>query len=116
MDWEKVKLGLWGAAGGAVVLAIVGFNWGGWVTGSTAQEMAADAAEKAVVDRLAAICVEQYNRDPEKDQKLKKMMEIDSWNRDGYVREQGWGTMPGEKDPDRRVSSQCANLLSEMSG
>ena len=27
MDWEKVKLGLWGAAGGAVVLAIVGFSW-----------------------------------------------------------------------------------------
>ena len=72
--------------------------------------------KKAVVDRLALICVEQYNRDPEKDQKLKKMMEIDSWNRDGYVREQGWGTMPGEEDPDRRVSSQCANLLSEMSG
>jgi len=29
MDWGKVKLGLWGAAGGAVVLAMVGFNWGG---------------------------------------------------------------------------------------
>ena len=116
MDMEKVKLGLWGAAGGAVVLAIVGFMWGGWVTGSTAQQMAADAAEKVVVDRLAPICVEQYNRDPEKDQKLKKMKEIRSWNRGDYVKKQGWATMPGEKDPDSTVSTKCADLLSKFSG
>ena len=29
MDWEKVTPGLWGAAGGAIVLAIIGFAWGG---------------------------------------------------------------------------------------
>ena len=116
MDLEKVKLGLWGAAGGAAVLAIVGFTFVGWVTGGTAQEMAADAAEKAVIDRLAPICVEQYNRDPEKDQKLKEMKELDSWKRDDYVGKQGWATMPGEKDPDRPVSTKCAELLSQISG
>ncbi len=40
MNWEKITPGLWGAVGGAIVLAIVGFAWGGWVTGGTAQEMA----------------------------------------------------------------------------
>ena len=89
MDMEKIKLGLWGAAGGAVVLAIIGFTWGGWVTGSTAQQMSADAAEKAVVDRLTPICVEQYNRDPEKDRKLAEMKKIDSWSRNDYVEKQG---------------------------
>ncbi len=113
---EKVIPGLWGAAGGAVVLAIVGFMWGGWVMGSTAQKMAADAAEMAVVDRLAPICIVQYNRDPEKDQKLKKMKEISSWNRGDYVKKQGWATMPGEKDPDSTVSTKCADLLSQISG
>ena len=44
MDWEKIKLGLWGALGGAIVLAIIGFAWGGWVTGGTAQEMAEEMA------------------------------------------------------------------------
>ncbi len=33
----ETKPALWGAAGGAVVLAIVGFSWGGWVTSSTAE-------------------------------------------------------------------------------
>ena len=40
---EKYKYGLWGAAAGAIALAIVGFTWGGWVTGSTAK-LQADAA------------------------------------------------------------------------
>jgi hypothetical protein len=40
---EKYKYGLWGVAAGAIALALVGFTWGGWVTGSTAK-MQADAA------------------------------------------------------------------------
>ncbi len=116
MDWEKIKPGLWGAAGGAAVLAVIGFAWGGWVTGSTAQQMSAEAARTAVDDRLAPICVEQFNRDSEKVQKLKKFKEIDSWKRSDYVREQGWATMPGEKDPDSTVSTKCADLLLQISG
>ncbi len=69
MNWEKITLGFWSAIGGAIVLAIIGFNWGGWVTGGTAEGMAADA----VVDRLTPICVAQFNQDPEKDQKLKEL-------------------------------------------
>lgn len=116
MDKEKIKLGLLSAAGGAVVLAIVGFAWGGWVTESTAQQMAVVAAEKAVVDRLASICVDQYNQDPEKDQKLKKLKESDSWNRYKYVEKQGWAALPGENEPDRVVSRECANLLAQLGG
>ena len=37
---EKYRYGLWGAAAGAITLALVGFTWGGWVTGSTAKEQA----------------------------------------------------------------------------
>ena len=82
MDQEKIKIGLLGALGGAIVLAIIGFAWGGWVTGGTAQEMAEEMAENAVVARLAPICVELFNQDSEKDQKLKKLKEANSWNRD----------------------------------
>ena len=112
---ENIEPILWGAAGGAVVLAVVGFIWGGWLTGGTAQQLAEDAAEKAVRDRLTPICVAQYNRDPEKDQKLKEMKKMDHWNRGDYVEKQGWSTMPGEKDPDSAVSIKCADLLSKIS-
>ena len=114
MDSEKIKQGLWGAAGGAVVLAVIGFTLGGWVTGSTAQTMADDAAQEAVVARLAPICVEQYNQISEKDQKLQKLKDTDSWRRSDYVEKQGWATMPGEKDPDSEVAKKCADMLMEL--
>ena len=114
MDSEKIKQGLWGAAGGAVVLAVIGFTWGGWVTGGTAQKMAEDMAEDAVVGRLAPICVEQYNQDSEKDQKLKELKEESSWKKGDYVEKQGWATMPGEKEADSKVAKECADLLAEL--
>ena len=113
-NWEKIKPALWGAVGGAIALSIIGFAWGGWVTGGTAQKMAEDMAEDAVVGRLAPICVEQYNQDSEKDQKLKKLKETKSWERDDYVEKQGWATMPGEKEADSKVAGKCAELLAEL--
>ncbi len=111
MNWEKIKQGLWGAVGGAIVLAIIGFTFGGWVTGGTAQQMAEEMAENAVLDRLAPICVEQFNQDSGKDQKLIAMKEGNSWERGGYVEKQGWATMPGEQNPDSRVAERCGNML-----
>ncbi|MCH8999084.1 MAG: hypothetical protein IID48_12620 [Proteobacteria bacterium] len=114
MNWEKIKPGAWGAIGGAVVLAIIGFAWGGWVTGGTAQKMAEELAQKTVVARLAPICVEQYNQDSEKDQKLEELKEEGSWKRGNYVVKQGWATMPGEKEADSKVAKKCAELLVEL--
>ncbi len=111
MDGEKIKTALWGAVGGGIALAIIGFAWGGWVTGGTARQMAEESAEEAVVARLAPICVERFNQDSEKDRKLKKLKEISSWERDDYVGKQGWATMPGEKEADVKVAVKCAELL-----
>ncbi len=111
MNWDKINLGFWSAIGGAIVLAIIGFKWGGWVTGGTAQAMAEEMAVKAVVDRLTPICVAQFNQDPEKGQKLKELKETDSWTRDSYVEKQGWATMPSEKKPDRKVAAECASQI-----
>ncbi len=107
MNWGKIKVGFWSAIGGAIVLAIIGFNWGGWVTGGTAEGMAAEA----VVDRLTLICVAQFNQDPEQAQKLKELKKTDSWVRDNYVEKQGWATMPGEKKPDSNVAGECASQI-----
>jgi len=62
MDWDKIKLGGWSALGGAAVLALVGFNYGGWVTSGTAAAMAKEIAAHAVAERLGTICCAQFNR------------------------------------------------------
>ena len=101
----------WACVASIVFTMIVGFAWGGWVTGGTAQTMGDKIAQDAVVKRLAPICVVQFNRDPEKAQKLSALKAGDSWQRGEYVEKQGWATMPGEEKPDSNVAADCARLL-----
>ncbi|MDP2645252.1 MAG: hypothetical protein Q8P24_09955 [Desulfobacterales bacterium] len=110
---DKITTGVWGAVGGAILAMIIGFNWGGWVIGSTARSMAAEVSEAAVATRLAPICVEQFNRNPEKDKNIIEMKQKDSWGRTDYVKEQIWAKMPGEKEADRGVARGCAELIME---
>ncbi len=105
----------WLCVAAAVLTMIVGFAWGGWMTGGSARETAEDLAEDAVVTRLTPICVAQFHQDPEKDRKLKELEETNAYQRDDYVKEQGWATMPGEEKPDSKVADACAKLLMQIS-
>ena len=101
----------WCCVASVVLTMIVGFNWGGWVTGGTARATAETMAHDAVVTRLAPICVMQSGRDPAKAVKLVALKDESSWQRGEYVGKQGWATMPGEQEPDSRVAQACATLL-----
>jgi hypothetical protein len=94
-----------------ILTMIVGFNWGGWVTGDTAQKMAETTAGNAVMQRLTPMCVVQFNQDPLKAQKLTELKAKSSWQQRDYVATQGWATMPGEAKPDNQVADECAKLL-----
>ncbi len=115
MDWEKIKLGLWSAVGGAIALALIGFNWGGWVTGGAAEAMAKEIAANAVAERLGSICVAQFNQDSEKGRKLKEMKDKDVWDKGRYIEKQSWAIMPGEDKADSKVADACAKQLSTKS-
>ena len=112
--WDKAratkKVVFWAVLGAIVLTMIVGFNWGGWVTGGTVQKMTDDA----VVQRLSSICVAQFNQDPQKAQKLIEFNETRNYQRDDYVKEQGWATMPGEEKSDNKVADACAKQLVEI--
>ena len=114
--WREARptktLVFWSWVGAAVVTMIIGFSWGGWVTGGTARTTAEAMAQDAVVKRLAPICVVQSGRDPAKAEKLVALKEEGSWQRGEYVGKQGWATMPGEQEPDSAVARACATLLS----
>jgi hypothetical protein len=107
---KKVVVGLMLAA--AVVTMIIGFNWGGWVTGGSSLKAGVAVGEDAVLQRLVPICVAQFNQDPQSATKLDELKAItSSWDRPNYVKAQGWATMPGEAEPDSDVASACAKLL-----
>jgi hypothetical protein len=101
----------WSWVASIVLTMIIGFAWGGWITGGTALKMAEVMAADAVSQRLVPICVDQFNRDPAKEQKLVELQATRSYDRDDYVKAQGWATIPGEDEPDGKVAVECARLL-----
>jgi hypothetical protein len=112
MDWDKIKLGSWSAIGGAIVLAFIGFNYGGWVTGGAATAMAKESAADAVAERLGSICAAQFNDASNKSAQLEEMKGKDSWEKARYIEKQSWAVMPGENKADSKVADSCAKLLS----
>jgi hypothetical protein len=108
---EKIKTSVWSGIIGAIVVMIIGFGWGGWVLGSTSQRNADTLVADALVARLAPMCLEQFNADAEKDNKLKELTAKNRWEREKYVEEQGWATMPFEKEPDSRVAEVCVEQI-----
>ena len=111
MNQEKIKTTVWGVVIGAILTMIVGFGWGGWVLGSTSSSLGEDMAEIAVTDRLAPMCFEQFNLDPEKDSKLKEFKTINSWDQDSYIEKNGWAIMPFEKEHDVSIAKKCSTLI-----
>jgi hypothetical protein len=103
----KVKYGIWGLIGGAVIAMILGFVWGGWTTSSTANATTA----KAVVSSQAAICVAQFMRQPDPEAKLKEFGEVSSWTRGEFIEKGGWDRMPGQEKADSEVARACAEGL-----
>jgi hypothetical protein len=85
------KPGLYGASCGAVAIAVVGFSWGGWVTGGTARTMAADQSKADVVTALSLICVDQSKRDPQFAERLAAIKAASSWERSGIVSKETGG-------------------------
>ena len=113
MNWQKIKLGSWGAIVGSLVTMYVGFNVGGWMTNGSAEVMAKESAATAVAERLGTICVAQYNRDTGKSQKLIEMTDKDTWEKGRYIDTQSWAIMPGDEKPESGVSDACAKQLSK---
>jgi hypothetical protein len=97
---------------GAVALAIaIGFTWGGWTTTASAQKLANTAAQGAVVQRLATICVANFSLDAAHAQNLTELQALSSSQRATFVNDGGWATMAGQDTPDAKVGSECAKQL-----
>jgi hypothetical protein len=103
----KIKYGVWGLIGGAVIAMIIGFVWGGWTTFSTSQTK----TREAILASQAAICVAQFVKQPNHQEKLKALEEVNSWQRAEVIEKGGWDKMPGQVKADDAVARACADGL-----
>src|SRR4051812_17717164 len=108
-----VKHVISGAVVGVATTLVVGFVWGGWVTGSTAEASARAASRGAVIAALAPICVLQFNAKPEASTQLIALKALHSYDQAEFVNKSGAAVMPGSQDPTEGVARACADLLSK---
>jgi hypothetical protein len=106
-----IKPGIWGAVIGATVISVVGFSSFGWTLGSTAERMAKERAQTAVVGVLAPICVEKFQHQADAATKLVEFKKVSSWDRRSVIEKGGWATMPGTDAPNSAVATACAERL-----
>jgi hypothetical protein len=101
----------WSSAGCVVATIVVGFAWGGWVTGGTATRMASDAADGARAQLAAMTCVTRFDRGPDAVAQLAALKKADTYQRGDMIVKGGWVTMPGSPDPVAGAADICVDKL-----
>jgi hypothetical protein len=85
----------WACAGTAIVATVVGFTWGGWVTGGTARDMAEQSAAQARQELVAVMCVDRFMAAPGAGDQLVALQEITSaYSQAKFVEDGGWAVIP----------------------
>lgn len=116
--WEKYQptkgAVIWSFAGGVVLTMIVGFTLGGWVTGSSARDMANNAAEEAKMEVVSAFCVDRFVHSANARENLAELKKADSWDQESLIEDGGWVTVPGSDNPFDEAADGCAERLVDM--
>lgn len=108
---EWFKPGISGALIGAAFVGIVGFTWGGWVTGGTANDRAMAMARDDVVASMVPVCLDIARTDPQRVAKLETIRAASTYQRRDAVMAAGWATVPGVEGPDRDIAQACLAAL-----
>ncbi|KRR19249.1 hypothetical protein [Bradyrhizobium retamae] len=104
----------WSCVGSVVVALIIGFTWGGWVTGGTAKEMVDKAARDARAELAANVCVQRFVDASDARAQLATLKKTSSWQREDFIEKGGWATLPGSDKPVASAAEICAERLAAM--
>jgi hypothetical protein len=102
---------IWSAAAGAAAFSILGFNFMGWVLGSTALKMSENASKTAVVEALTPYCVAASKTDPLSVERLVQLENLTDWKKRNFVEESGWATPLDADRPNRALAEACLSAL-----
>ena len=112
---EWIKPAAYGAVAGGIAVAIVGFMWGGWVTGGSADARAQAAADTSRTDLAAAICVQNFLADEGARENLAEIKQFASASQQRtYIENGGWAVMPDREAVARSTATLCARMLSGL--
>lgn len=109
--YPAVKPAIWGGVAGAIAISVIGFFLLGWTLGSTAEKMASERAQAAVVTALTPICVEKFQHQADAPNKLAEFSKVSTWDRRSIIEKGGWATIPGTDAPNSAVATACVEQL-----
>jgi hypothetical protein len=116
-DYRPTKAALvWACAGTAVATIVIGFAWGGWVTGGGARSMAASAATGAHDQLVAALCVERFQAAADAPAQLQALNDAKTWDRRNFIDKGGWTVVPGSGSLNAKAATLCADALLREGG
>lgn len=95
------------------ITTLVGFTWGGWVTGGTAIERTNQAVAQARAELASAVCVQRFLAAADARRRLEELKGTSSWDRDDLIEKAGWSTPPGLDGPIEDAAELCATQLAE---
>jgi hypothetical protein len=115
-DYRPTKTVLfWSCAASVIATIVIGFAWGGWVTGRTAEEMAGTAAEDARHQLVASVCVDRFMTASDAGARLTELKGLSSSYRQGEFIEEGtWAIVPGSDEASDAAAELCAEQLVTM--
>jgi hypothetical protein len=105
---------LQGAAVGAIATLVIGFYWGGWVTGGSAKEMVQRSSSSAVVAALSPICVDKFRHSADAATNMAEFKKVSSYQQSSFIEKGGWATLPGSDNANSSVAQACATMLSNL--
>ena len=84
------------------------------MTGGTADKLAAERANTAVLAALTPICVEKFLQNSDAKANLAVLQKISTnWEQGDYLEKGGWATPPGATSPDYQLARACAEKLAQ---
>jgi hypothetical protein len=106
---------VWSCLGSVVVALVVGFTWGGWVTGRTARGMAETAGDTSRYELASVICVEKFLAAPDAQAQLAELKAMDSsYHQRQFIEAGGWAVMPTKDKAARQAADLCAKVLTNL--
>lgn len=99
----------WSWVAVSALTMLIGFSWGGWVTGGSAESMAQQAKAELVAD----VCVANFLNAPDAQKQLASFNETSNWRRDDFVKDGGWAKIGADGKPTSEAISLCADKLGD---
>ncbi|MCB1992058.1 MAG: hypothetical protein KDG49_11420 [Geminicoccaceae bacterium] len=106
---------VWACLGSVAATMVLGFTWGGWVTGGTAREMAEDAGASSRYELASVICVEKFLNADDARAELTTFQAIkSSYKQREFIEAGGWAVMPSKDKAARQSADLCAKVLANL--